>query len=395
MHVGPPEIITQDGMARLQAPVTVEKSRKDYPEKLWFEVDQAHASMLYTGAESFVTALLPLAMCLGEDIHIDAPISPQLAYHLGRVQQVMQHLDPGRLRPIQIHHGGLMTEVPRRPPGVGLTFSGGVDSFFTLQQNVMAGEQHPGYAITHGIFLFRFDLAEYELESYEKSAAVYDALFERLGKTLVRGSYNARKFSPYSEGRASRSWHLRTHPFGLAGMGMAMSSGLGRQFISSSQPFDEYGRDYGGDFEIQQSLSTEWLEMIHDGLVENRVQKTLSLAEWPEAYDSLRVCWWDPDGVQNCGRCPKCVRTMTTLKITRQLDLFSTFPRPYRPRLVLTRLSSIKDAHYLREIQVLALKNGRTQIAVLARIALWTASLKAFIKRLIQTINPSFRNPGG
>ena len=122
------------------------------------------------------------------------------------------------------------------------------------------------------------------------------------------------------------------------------------------------------------------------------MEKTLSLAEWPAAYDTLRVCWWDPDGVENCGRCPKCVRTMTTLEIVRKLDLFSTFPRPYHPGRVLTRLSSIKDAHYLREIQVLAVENGRTGIAVLARMALWFASLKAFAKRLLQAINPSYRN---
>jgi hypothetical protein len=50
------------------------------------------------------------------------------------------------------------------------------------------------------------------------------------------------------------------------------------------------------------------------------VHKTEKVAGWPAALECLRVCWKNPDSAYNCGKCPKCLRTMVTLRLVGCLD---------------------------------------------------------------------------
>lgn len=46
------------------------------------------------------------------------------------------------------------------------------------------------------------------------------------------------------------------------------------------------------------------------------------------ALQHLRVCTDNPGQVYNCGRCPKCLRTMVNLRIVGALERCPTFARP-------------------------------------------------------------------
>jgi hypothetical protein len=48
----------------------------------------------------------------------------------------------------------------------------------------------------------------------------------------------------------------------------------------------------------------------------------LAIAEDPVAHVTLRVCWLNPDQSNNCGRCEKCLRTMTSLAAAGVLSRF-------------------------------------------------------------------------
>jgi hypothetical protein len=39
------------------------------------------------------------------------------------------------------------------------------------------------------------------------------------------------------------------------------------------------------------------------------------ITHWPEALQSLRVCWQGTQKDRNCGRCEKCVRTILNFRI--------------------------------------------------------------------------------
>ncbi|MGI8756518.1 MAG: hypothetical protein ACR2MB_11780, partial [Acidimicrobiales bacterium] len=46
----------------------------------------------------------------------------------------------------------------------------------------------------------------------------------------------------------------------------------------------------------------------------------------PLVHRHLRVCWRNVDGLTNCGRCEKCVRTMVMFAGADQLQHCATFP---------------------------------------------------------------------
>jgi hypothetical protein len=81
------------------------------------------------------------------------------------------------------------------------------------------------------------------------------------------------------------------------------------------------------------------------------------------ASELLRVCWRNPDGTYNCGRCEKCVRTMVQLLAADALRQCSVFERGLVPEIVEENenvRAQIRDKgfHYHQPIQVLR-KTGR------------------------------------
>ena len=86
--------------------------------------------MLYLGPEPFIATLLPFAMAIREPIEVEAPISPQFAYHVQRFQQLYQVWNPDLFQEVPLKTLGYSP--PESNPAteaVGLMFSGGVDSF--------------------------------------------------------------------------------------------------------------------------------------------------------------------------------------------------------------------------------------------------------------------------
>lgn len=392
MRIHTPEIERLDGKVRLSARVETAGGSGSTPNALWFEVPEEFETLIYSGIESFVAVLYPTAMKLGQDIHLDDVFSPRLDYNIRLAGQVLHAMEPRLFKPVRIHHRGLRPDPPARAAGVGMMFSGGIDAFFTLMRHRPGTQAVPDYTLTHGVFLTDFELIPQRPASEQKALAVFKDLFEKLGLTLATATSNVAEFRRPGFGPASSRWHLRTISYELAGFGIFLSGGLGRLLIASSQPFNAYGSDFGGDFETQTLLSTEQLELVHDGIVEGRTAKTIAVAEWPDSYDTLRVCWWEADGVQNCGRCPKCVRTATTLAAIGRFDRFTTFPRPYRPQVILKQMSSIRGSFFLREIRALARTNGRRDIASRLTLAILISSLRSRIKQLVLRFKPDFRS---
>lgn len=391
MRIHKPVIERSEGNIRLSARVETEGAAGLFPDTLWFEVPEKFESMIYTGIESFVVALLPYAMRLGEDVHCDGLLSQRLAYHIRLAGQVFFTMEPELVKPVAIHPAGLRSDPPSRPAGVGLMFSGGVDSFYALMRHRPGVQAVPDYTLTHGVFLYQFELYNQENSSYQNALSIFNDLFQRLGLTLIPATFNLREFRLPSDTAIGRRWHLRTHQYELAAAGLFLSGGLGRMLISSDQLFNAYGSDFGGDFETETLLSTEWHEIVHDGLADDRTVKTIAISEWPETYHTLRVCWWKADGVQNCGQCPKCVRTTTTLAAIGRFDRYSTFPKPYRPQVILKYMTTIRGSYFLPGIRDMARANGRTDIAFRISVAIVIVRLRVWIKWLVTRFNPGFK----
>src|SRR3712207_1865536 len=98
---------------------------------IWFEVPTPSAgSDSLLAADAWLAALLLPAMLLGQDLHIDAPLSSELTTVLPQLQAIYGAWMPSTT-PIEVHASG--TRGPRAVgDAVGLFFSCGVDSWYSL-----------------------------------------------------------------------------------------------------------------------------------------------------------------------------------------------------------------------------------------------------------------------
>jgi hypothetical protein len=164
--------------------------------------------------------------------------------------------------------------------------------------------------------------------SFAAIQRIYEPLMERLGIQLVVVRTNLLQFLGLD---------IQKQSFGAFVTAPALV--LGRMFSSfyvpSSYNYTQLHRFHDGSHPAFDHLvATESLETIHDGGHLTRVEKTLDVANWPETYDLLRVCF-KPTGVQeglnaiaNCCSCEKCLRTMMTLDIAGELEKYRCFPNP-------------------------------------------------------------------
>jgi hypothetical protein len=70
------------------------------------------------------------------------------------------------------------------------------------------------------------------------------------------------------------------------------------------------------------------MQVVCDIDAATRIDKVLAIARNETALKHLRVCWQNPHGAYNCGRCEKCMRTMVALKLAGVLDRCRTFDAP-------------------------------------------------------------------
>lgn len=319
MRIYPPTITLHDAIVRVEARVEMQTPLPDLPKTLWFEFPRVYQDAISPCADGFVVALLLLAMATREPIEVCAPLSPHLLCGMEEYQRIFNIWLPKWFRLVPVRSAADAPEMVA-PTGVGCFFSGGVDSFFSLHSHLPHNEPIPERRLTHTLFVHGFDIPLTEEQTFTTAAREYTRLMERLELQLITGRTNIRAWV------ARLDWGMAHGP-ALLGTGLMLSGLFSRLYIPSSQHYLETD-PWGSDYRTDHLLSTKTLQFVHDGSSYSRAEKTLAIARWPEAYSHLRVCWEKPDGLRNCCRCSKCIRTMTMLEAAGTLSHFTTFPLP-------------------------------------------------------------------
>ena len=377
MIIFEPRTHTSDrGTIEVRARVESRVPPRDGSPELVFEYPRRWSDWITPRADGFVAALVLRAMAVGEDIEVRAPLSSRLARGLAEYQQVMASWFPHRLTPVEIR--GPLEPVAPEPGGAILTaFSGGVDSFYTLWAH--AGEHEPDERarITHGLFVHGFDLPlSQAADAYEVARARFGKGLAHLGVELVTARTNIQSFVPRGD------WGL-FHGSALIGSALALGGGVRRFYVPAAHT-EGHLFPLGSDPRIDPLLSTEALEVVHDGADVTRVQKTAVIGGWPPTFGRLRVCVsYDPT-VPNCCRCEKCVRTMMTLDLLGLLDRQTSFPRPLvRSAIRACKYRSEGRLAYPREIFAAAVARRRWDLALDLAVAMGR-SIPAFVRRTLE-----------
>lgn len=83
---------------------------------------------------------------------------------------------------------------------------------------------------------------------------------------------------------------------------------------------------WGSHPPLDPNYSSADLQIRHEGLQLSRLDKARLVAGWDAALQNIRICWTNPTDDLNCGRCEKCVRTMTEFLVVGKLAQSRAFP---------------------------------------------------------------------
>lgn len=303
----------------------------------------AHSPVAGSGDPFVPAALLP-AMRGKFDIDLACVTSEEIALAARRVQAIERAWHPS-WGGVTLNAVGPKADPRRAPTGtVAAFFSGGVDSFYTLQKH--------RNEITHLIFVSGFDLPLQRSALRQLITRELHRTAEEIELPLIEVETNLREFSD----GLSFSWEEQ-HGAGLAAVAHFLAPSFEKIYIPSSYALP-FLFPYGSHPGLDPLWSSKSLQLIHDGIEATRFDKIGALSSWDAAVRNLRVCWQLVEGQYNCCRCRKCLWTMAFLRAHGVLERAASFPLPLDLRK-LSEQGADATEHTYRLIQALAVVEQR------------------------------------
>jgi len=389
MKVFKPEIVIDGDEVCVSARVEVNSAKIELPGELWFRFPRSCIDHVTDHLNGFAVAMLPLAMTLGEDLHLEGVLSPRLLKGMLEYQRIQCAWKPTFFKPVNITYNQLqVSEADPLGSVVGCSFSGGVDSSYTLWRHLPENEPIHEYRISHCLMINGFD-ADSDIENKGHFPEIQRSIEPMMAShdlELIVCQTNYMSFSDPN---------ILKQTFGA--MVTVPALVLGRLFsgffVPASYRFDEFFRD-GSHLMLDHLISTESMQTIHDSSHMSRPEKTAAVSNWKATYPMLRVCFnktgyqQDTASVVNCGRCEKCIRTMKTLEILGKLEKYTTFTRtPGRVNVWTCYYESRGARIHAREIMSLAWQAGRWGIWLDYCIAIVVSSITRIPRELLQRIH--------
>ena len=293
-----------DGRAILRSRLEF-KDPEHEPFDLWVAIPEEHREHLDRTATPFIPVATLVAARLGENLRVDAPVSARAvagARRAGALVSDWWGYRPPRIRADR-HADGAAPG-----PGVGLLFSRGVDTCATLVRSLQGlipervTHLLSGYEIE---WVFTDEVQREMWAGHERAAADW-------GLPLVRLESNARDLLHGLIG-----W---PRCFGAAYLGPALALGplLGSILTGATQP-PVRPVPRGSRFDLDPLWGTERTAVRQDAYELTRGERIAVVASDPIALEHLKVCWFGRSA-GNCGRCSKCLRTMTDLEVVGALN---------------------------------------------------------------------------
>jgi hypothetical protein len=264
---------------------------------------------------ALAAALIPAMTTDG--LELGAPVSPRLLEVAPLLQDVFASWTE-ELSPVPIEARAYDPPAPS-PRGAACFFSGGIDSFYTVFKHRQT--------LSHLIFLHGFDIPiEGSAALRRESVAAAREVAAALGMSVLEVETDLRDFS-----EPLVSW-WSYYVAALASIGHLLGDRFSRVLIPSG---GIYSDPVTWSHPLLDPLwSTETTQIVNDGGEARRIVKVADVARQDLAMRWLRVCWENPDGAYNCGRCEKCLRTMIGLRAVGALERCATLPSEIDPDAV-------------------------------------------------------------
>lgn len=330
-------------------------------EEIFFTSDHPIAA----STETFLAAALLPAMALGTPLQINGSVSSRVLRNVDTLQEVFTDWHP-RLSRIAVHVQESSHAVRAGEGDVLAFFSGGVDSFATVCRH---RDELSRLLLVRG-----FDVSCDDDRLWTSVQQRLAKAADELGHPLVTVETNVRRVLD----RAG-DWGFVTHGAAMASVAHLFGPSARRVLVAASHHLrDRF--PWGTHPLVDPLWSSDAVDVVHDGAELTRLAKTLLIAEDAAALGHLRVCWRNPAGAYNCGRCEKCVRTMISLDLAGRLGDCATLPHSLEGRLRGIVLAAENAVPFARDNLTLARQQGRADIVKALESALRRYELRQAVR---------------
>jgi hypothetical protein len=315
---------------------------------------QSSTPLCMERADSLLPVGLIAAMRTRHTLVLPRPVSPRLLGNIPRIQDILHAFSDGELTRVPVEAEAATDVATPAGRGVGSFFGGGVDAFYTLLQH--------DAEVTHMVFLQGFDVRDPGSAKGRAASENARRAADAMGKQLVEIETNVRD--------VCRQFGTRTTAWGpaLACTAHLLQDRLSQILVGATDTYDTL-IPWGTHPLLDPLFGTEALEIVHDGCEATRLEKLQRIARSQVALDHLRVCPVQR-GATNCGRCEKCMRTMTTLRLLGVLERSGTLPHTVSAaELARVRLPTHHSVLFARQNYALARTVGDWPVCA---ALLWT-----------------------
>jgi hypothetical protein len=244
---------------------------------------------------------------------------------LDTVMALMKEWSNGAYAPLKLEVGTRPTEKElRKDRRAGLFLSGGMDSLAALRINRMHfPEQHPG-SVKDCLLIHGFDIGGVvergmKYHVFDRARAAMSKVAEDANVALIPVYTNIRHLCDDRD-----LWLDKFFGAVLASVAHAFDSRLNLVYVAASYDIPNLA-PCGSHPLLDPAYSSYELRIRHRDVQLSRLDKLRIVAEWEAAFQNFRVCLANVQGRLNCGKCEKCVRTMTELVALGKLDKTRAF----------------------------------------------------------------------
>lgn len=242
--------------------------------------------------------------------------------------------------PVQVRHVAGRTEdraqVAQAPLGagkVGLFFSGGIDSFYSLIH-------HPDISCL--VYVVGFEVPVAKQETWRAMVDSFRTVAAARGIKLIVVATNLR-----AHPRLRLPWESY-HGAALAVIGHLLADQATTWVISSSWQRKNL-LPYGSHPDLDHRWGGAEIRFVHFGVELWRAEKLARLADQPLVHRWLRVCYDDPQASGNCGACRKCLHTRVVYAQELPDVVCATMPSTPRLDTAIDGVPGIRSAVVCRE----------------------------------------------
>ena len=298
-------------ITRLVAVLSFDGNEKE----CWFDYPSEYGDYICDERiDAFVTSLIPFAMRKGFDIESAVPISERLCYQLKNYYIPILSKYQKTFHKIELLCPYTSDNL-NTGNAVGTGLSCGIDSFYTVLKHINNNEKdfNLTHLVTMNVGSFGFQGGDFSYNWFRKEIIKAEKVASELELPLI--VINSNLMEIYKENPAYSG------TFRMAGAILGIQKLFSRYYISAGFDIKDFDitSEENDDYDLFNLLvgSNESTTFYSTGMEATRFERTRFITQYPVTYDNLTVCIFGND---NCGKCEKCVRTLSTLYVLGKLQ---------------------------------------------------------------------------